>query len=159
MKTKIILSFFILLITCLVVSPLVHEVVHIITFRSFSGYYFADINLFPVYGSIRSLSPVNQIEYILLLSGGICASLFFGFLFLYVGRKKVNYMFTISGIGFLLNPSLSMFLENDIFTLFSFMGLGNLSFVIGSIILGACFLEFNYFARNLFVENLQTEVL
>ena len=137
----------IMLLICLVISPLIHELSHILTFEIFGNYYFADISLFPVYGSLRILSPTSIMECLILLFEGVAISLALGFLFIYLGRKKENHLASMSGIGFLLNPSLSMFIKNDISTLFSFIGLSNLSILIGIFILGVCLFEFNYVIR------------
>ena len=147
MKKKISLYLGIMLLICLIISPLIHELMHILTFKLFGNYYFADISLFPVYGSLKILSPIDTIECLILLFEGVAVSLALGFLFIYLGRKKENYLTSISGIGFLLNPSLSMFVKNDISTLFSFIGFNGLSILIGIIILGFCLFEFNYVIR------------
>lgn len=146
---KIILSFGVLLMICLVISPLIHESMHILTFELFGNYYFSDISLFPVYGSLRILSPISTEACIILLFEGILISLVFGIVFIYFGRKKENYLVSMSGIGFLLNPSLSMFVKNDISILFSFVGFDSLSILVGGTILGICLLEFNYVIRSL----------
>ncbi len=154
MKVKLSISLGVLLLTCLIIAPFIHEMVHIFTFNSLSGNYFADIAVSSsVYGSFKVLSPMNLFEYIVLLSGGVASSLILGALFIHLGRKKVSYISTNFGIGFLLNPSLSMLTKNDISTLFSFIGLNYLSILIGVCILGVCLFEFNYSTKIMMAHN------
>ncbi len=154
MKVKLGISLVALLLACLIIAPFIHEMVHILTFNSISGNYFADIAVSSsVYGSFRVLSPMNLFEYILLLSGGVASSLILGALFIHIGRKKVSYLSTNFGIGFLLNPSISMLAKNDMATLFSFIGLNYLSILIGVCILGACIFEFNYSTKIMMANN------
>ncbi len=157
MKVKLSISLGILLLSCLIIAPYIHEMVHIFTFKSLSGNYFADIGVSSsVYGSFRVLAPMNLFEYILLLSGGVVSSLLLGLLFIYLGRKKTSYLSTNFGIGFLLNPSLSMLTKNDISTLFSFINLNYLSILIGIFILGICLFEFNYSTKIMMANNQNT---
>jgi len=158
MKKRLGLYLGIMLLICLLISPLIHELTHILTFKLFGNYYSADISLFPIYGSLRILSPISITECLILLFEGVAVSIALGFLFIYLGRKKENHLASISGIGFLLNPSLSMFIKNDLSTLFSFIGFSNLSSLIGIFILWVCLSEFNHVIRIL-IDSQDTEVI
>lgn len=154
MEKRIWLGMALLILACLVVSPLIHEFSHIAALSLMHGYYLEEISLYPqVSGSIRILSPLQAHEYILLLATGLGISFLMGTALLHRGRKKACLLSTSSGAGFLLNPAFAMLSKSDMASLLSFAGLQGFSFIIGFIIglsvIGFCAIELTRAAKSL----------
>ncbi|MGC9310095.1 MAG: hypothetical protein ACP5E4_00030 [Candidatus Aenigmatarchaeota archaeon] len=148
MERKVIFSLGVLLLACLVLSPLVHEYSHMAAFRSLSGYYFMDVKAdSSVHGSFEALSPLSLAGYSVVLAVGIASSFIIGGILVYRGRKKECHISTMAGIGFLLNPSIAMLFPSDMSVLLSFVGLEGISLALGLFIIGLCVIEANFAAK------------
>jgi hypothetical protein len=143
----------ILLLACLIVSPLVHEAVHVLVLDTLPGSYRLSLSALPsLHASAKILSPLGYYDYVLLLSSGVLASLALGAAFILRGRKKSCHLSSMCGVGFLLNPAIAMFSQNDFSTLLAFYNLSCLSVFIGLGMAAVCLYEMNFVSKILMGE-------
>jgi len=133
----------------LIISPIFHELSHILLLNFFNQYYRFQMRfdlISGIYGNIKIYTPINIYQSIIVVLSGIITS-FFLYLFLSMLSKMIKEKLSISlllnflSIGFLVDLTIGLF-KGDINTALQILGLNNNCLVLVNSLLIMLFLTF-----------------